>query len=375
MNNPFILEPNVPKEFFCDRQEEQNAMLYDLTNRANITLISPRRYGKTGLIFRVFDEIEHTIENTKCFYVDIYSSHDIDGFISLLTESVMKVLSKKRLIERFFNIIGAIRPTLSYDPFTNSTQVSYTFSSEVQKRQTLKSIFEFLDSQDYQSIIAIDEFQQIREYDNGDDMEAILRTYIQPLKNVHFVFCGSKKHIMTEMFTDARRPFYESTQCLHLKSIDHDIYKDFIIHNFKKGNIIISNDIVEMILDWTYGHTFYTQTLCHYLYRKCRKEVKMEDFYDITSMLLRQREDTFLEQRNLITKGQWQFLKAVAKEGILTKPTSSAFLQKYNFGGASIVTRMLNALIEKELILSTATAEGNTYRVYNVFLSRWLEKQ
>lgn len=375
MTNPFILEPHVPKELFCDRKKEQEMILYYLQNNANVTLISPRRYGKTGLIYRIFDELQATRNDLDCYYVDIYSSHNLEGFIALLTEAVMKALKKKAFVEKFLNILGAIRPTLSYDPFTNSTQVSYTFVNDTQKKQTLKSILDFLEGQKHKVVVAIDEFQQIREYSEDTDMEALLRTYIQPLQNVHFIFCGSKKHVMTNMFTDATKPFYESTQCLFLNPISHNVYKDFIREKFSDGGISIEDDVIDMILTWSYRHTFYTQTLCYHLFMKCRKKVEMKDFYEVASMILRQRENTFLEQRNLLTSGQWKFLTSLAKEGLLSKPTASNFITKYNLGSASSVTRILNALIEKEMILAETTVEGTVYRVYNVFLSRWLEMQ
>lgn len=375
MTNPFILEPHVPKELFCDREEEQKLMLYYLQNNANITLISPRRYGKTGLIYRVFDEIKTMHDDIDCYYVDIYSSHSLGGFVALLTEAVMKSLKKKAFIEKFLNVLGAIRPTLSYDPFTNSTQVSYTFVNDSQKTQTLKSILEFLEGQKHKVVVAIDEFQQIREYEDDVNMEALLRTYIQPLQNVHFIFCGSKKHVMTNMFTDATKPFYESTQCIFMEAISHDVYKDFIRDMFAMGGKEIGNDVIEMILDWSYRHTFYTQTLCYHIYMRSRKMVDVKDFYEAVTMILKQRESTFLEQRNLLTAGQWKFLVALAKEGVLSKPNSSAFLNRHNLGSASAATRMLNSLMEKELILSETSLEGTTYRVYNVFLSRWLAMQ
>ena len=375
MTNPFVLEPHVPKELFCDRKKEQEQLLYYLQNNANVTLISPRRYGKTGLIYRVFDEIKQSTEDIDCYYVDIYSSHSLEGFISLLTEAVMNSMKKKAFIEKFLHMLGAIRPTLSYDPFTNATQVSYTFVNEQQKQQTLKSIMEFLEQQEHRVVVAIDEFQQVREYGEKTNMEALLRTYIQPLQNVHFIFCGSKKHVMMNMFTDATRPFYESTQMIFLEPIDHDVYKNFIHEQFTKYGRTIQDDVIDMILQWTCCHTFYTQTLCYHLFMRCRKKIEMRDLYETANAILQQRVSTFLEQRSLLTTGQWQYLTAVAKEGTLLQPTSAKFLSKYKLGSPSAAQRMLEALLEKEMILKNTTLEGNTYRVYNVFLMRWLEKQ
>ena len=81
----------------------------------------------------------------------------------------------------------------------------------------------------------------------------------------------------------------------------------------------------------------------------------------------------FLERRNLLTDKQWQFLKAVAKEGSVEQPTAGGFLNKYRLGTAAAVKRIVASLTEKELLLETLSLEGKSYCVYNVFLSRWLE--
>ena len=76
VKNPFILAPYVSKELFCDRKEEMDNILQYLRNGRNITLISPRRLGKTGLIYRVFDEIKTDGAEFDTIYVDI--SHPVD---------------------------------------------------------------------------------------------------------------------------------------------------------------------------------------------------------------------------------------------------------------------------------------------------------
>ena len=68
--NPFILIPYKEKELFCDRKNELNNLVAMVQNNENITLISPRRYGKTGLIYRLFDEIETQGLNIATYYIE-----------------------------------------------------------------------------------------------------------------------------------------------------------------------------------------------------------------------------------------------------------------------------------------------------------------
>lgn len=375
MNNPFALVPYISKDLFCDREKEMNLIIDYLTNGSNVTLISPRRYGKTGLIYRVFDEIkERKIDINTC-YVDIYSADSIESFIKLLAEAVVAKLEKKTAIRKFFQLIGGIRPLLSYDPITGSPEISITFDTEQEKHFTLRSIFNYLENQDKKTIVAIDEFQQIRNYESVN-MEALLRSYIQPLKNVQFLFCGSRKHLMTEMFADARSPFYESTRCIYLNKIDREKYADFIKKMFAKGKKDISEETINYILDWTRIHTFYTQSLCNHLFIKSKKNIELTDVLASCEQILKENEDTYMQWQNLLTADQWRYLKAVAKEGSLTQPNASDFLQKYKIGAPGNSQRLLKSLIDKELILDTTDADGNrSYCVYNVFLSKWLEKK
>lgn len=370
MRNPFVLEPYVTKELFCDRQIETENMINLLQNGANITLISPRRYGKTGLIYHVFDNLKEAGSHS-CFYVDIYSSQCLDDFINLFTEAIVEILNSTSLIKKFFSYLSGFRPVLKYDPVSGKPEITFAHENEKQKQMTLKAILNYLENQDRPVVVAIDEFQQIREYEEVN-MEALLRTYIQPLHNVRFIFCGSKKHTMSNMFTDEHSPFYESTELIFLDRIDEGVYKSFIRLMFSNAHREISDDALDTIISWTLRHTYYTQNLCNRIYAGGKKHIDIKEVNKAITQILKQREGAFLERRNLLTKGQWQYLKAVAKEGTLTQPSSGGFLNKYKIGTASVSKRMLSALIDKELILENTTLEGTEYRIYNVFFMRWL---
>ena len=174
--NPFILEPYRSKAYFCDRESETQEILSGLENGRNITLISPRRLGKTGLIYRVFDEIQASGRNWLTIYADISSSQNLEDFIHLLAEAVASRLEKKSRIQTFLRTLGGIRPLISYDPLNGQPQISLTYRSEDEKRWTLKSLLGYLDNLGEPVVVAIDEFQQIREYPDTP-MEALLRDF------------------------------------------------------------------------------------------------------------------------------------------------------------------------------------------------------
>ena len=372
MENPFVLRPYESAELFCDREKETRDIIDDLQNGIHVTLISPRRYGKTGLVYHVFDELAKKRRSMTLCYCDIYSADNLEDFVKLLSESIVSTVKAEPTLKKFFSFFSGIRPLVSYDPVSGSPQVSITYQNDGQKLSTLKSIFDFLGSQKKTFVFAFDEFQIIRNF-KGVNMEALLRTYIQPLKNVRFVFCGSQKHIMTDMFVNEKSPFYESTHIVYLDKIQPDIYGAFIKKLFGMGSRRIDDDALEFILEWTRCHTFYVQYLCHRLFRDGGKKITLSDVRLSCAEILREGMNGFLERRNLLTDKQWQFLKAVAKEGSVVQPTAGSFLNKYKLGTAAAVKRIVTSLVEKELLLETLSLKGKNYCVYNVFLSRWLE--
>ena len=370
-DNPFILEPYLSQEYFCDREAETEQIITLLENGSDITLISPRRLGKTGLILHVFDCLAKAGRDYKMLYADISASSSIEDFISILSGSIVGALSTRQKISRFFSHLGAVRPLVSYDPITGAPQVSFFYASENEKKTTLKQLLDYLENCGQTVILAIDEFQQIREYE-GVNMEAVLRSHIQHLHNVRFIFCGSKKHIMADMFANAKRPFYESTSTVPLLKLSRNVYAAFIEKLFALGEKRVAPEALDFIMDWTRTHTFYTQKLCNQVYAYSGSTVTLADVRKAACDILASNLYNFLEIKRLVTPSQWKVLRAIAKEGEVCHPTSSYFTQKYKIQGPSVL-RALDSLVDKELVLSEVSDERVSYSVYNVFFSRYLE--
>ena len=374
MDNPFIIKSYESKDLFCDREKELQLMLRNCVNQSDMTLISQRRMGKTGLILRLFDELKTTSPDIHTIYLDIFAWRNIDDFIKLLAEATMKSFPVKTSIgERLMKFIKSLRPQLSFDNITGEPQLQIAYQTAHEKEYTLRGLFDFLDSQEAPIVIAIDEFQQIRDYPE-QNMEALLRTYIQQMHNLTFIFCGSKKHLMADIFTNEKKPFYASTSFVSLSKIDEAPYTAFIRRLFNERQRNITSEAIQFILTWTRRHTYYTQQLCHTIYANGKQSVDLEEVKLACNQLMQQSEAVYLQYRQMLTDKQWDYLIAIAKEESVQQITASAFLKRHKIGTPSVSRRLADALCEKGLLNDDSTLDGTLYSLSDVFLSHWMER-
>lgn len=370
--NPFLINGYISPEYFCNREEETKTLIENISNNANTTFFALRRLGKTALIQHVF----HLLRNKKhieCIYLDIYATRNLKEFTNQLANSIYKVFPENRTIgKKFWEAIKLFRPIISVDTMTGSPELSLDITQPKQYEKTIPQLLQFLDDQKMKTVIAIDEFQQILTYPEKN-VEALLRTVIQQLKNVNFIFCGSNQAMMHELFNSAKRPFYASTKTVHLKKIDKNRYADFIKTHFEKNKFKINDNEIDYILEYTNYYTYYTQYLCHQLFLGDQTNINTDTILATIGKILKGNEGTYFQYRNLITSAQWNLLKAIAVEETVIQPYSKQFINKHSLGSSAMVKRGIESLIQKEMIYYNAGVEQPYYEVYDKFLMRWLQ--
>jgi len=368
--NNFVLGHYVSPEYFCDRQKETERIIESVKNERNINIISHRRMGKTGLIFHVLHLLSKE-KTYKTIYIDLLNTQNIDDFINeFASVSLNKLQSKsQKVLKQFASIVKGVRPSLSINPYTGVPEVNIELQKNYAPNMSIQELFQFLDSQNQRIIIAFDEFQQILNYPENN-IEALLRKHIQQTKNISFIYSGSQKHLLSSMFSDHSRPFYQSAEFLFLDKIPAHQYQEFIIDNFKKGKQKIEKEEVDLILQLTKRHTYYVQFLCNRIFSLAQKNISKELIYKTMDDILYENRAIYYTYEKMLSKGQFALLKAIAKEDKLQKPTSKEFLHRHGLPTPSSVKRALQALIDKELIYE----ENGIYEVYEVFLSRYLER-
>lgn len=228
---------------------------------------------------------------------------------------------------------------------------------------------DYLASSEKRCYIAIDEFQQIAEY-SEKGVEALLRSYIQFLPNVNFIFADSKQHVMQEMFASSKRPFYLSTQLLTIGTINLEEYANFAIGHFAKHNLQLPREVFDAVYGRFGGHTWYIQNMLNRLY-SYSKDVEMDSVTYAMEQIVAEQSYLYAVLLKAYSAGHVRLLKAIAQEGCVKEVLAGDFISKHRLKAASSVRYALKKLIENELVYQTADG----YIIYDRFMGEWLRKQ
>lgn len=369
--NPFLTTGYAGNEYFCDRVNETNTLKNLLLNGNNVVLMSPRRIGKTGLLYHCFDQPEIK-ENYHTFIIDIYATKNVEDLIFEMGRSIVRTLKPRgqKAIERFLEVVSALRPGVTFDVMGNATW-SLGIDKPLSPEFALEQIFDYIKQSDKHCLIAIDEFQQITYYPEKN-IEAILRTYIQQCTNANFVFSGSERHLLSEMFNSPARPFFSSTSTLPLHILPLDKYSEFVVRHFAKAGKSMPHNIIATLYERFEGVTWYMQKVFNQLF------MTMQDGEVCTLNMLDQTIDDIINSYSSnyadllyqLTPRQKQLLIAINREGKARELTSSRFIKKHHLSTASTIQVAQKSLLEKQLI----TQNLGIYEVYDKFMSLWINK-
>ena len=368
-DNPFVYKGYEGPSYFCDRERETEQMVGALRNGRNLTVISPRKIGKTGLIKHVFHRIKETNKDAICIYIDIFATQNLYDFVQVFGATIIEeaVKREKSLMVKAFDTFKAWRPVLSYDSLTGLPTVSVSIEPS-REEHTLKSIFDHIEKLKKEVYVAIDEFQQIANYPEKG-VEALLRSHIQ-FSHAGFIFSGSRQHLMAEMFNSPKRPFFQSTEFVNLQPLSETIYYEFSRHFFEKRKGNLSEEVFHDVYQRFSGHTWYVQFVMNRLYETTKRADSIEQSNQVILSVVDTLAPQYEIMMTLLTTNQVNLLKAIAKEHKIAKPQSLEFVNKHNLSSPSSVKTALDVLVDKELVYP----EKDGYVVYDRFLAIWLQR-
>jgi hypothetical protein len=337
-----------------------------------MALISPRRLGKTDLIHHCFAQ-PVIAKKYYTFVIDIYATNSLADFVDVLGQAILEKLKPlgRKVWESFYNSLHSIQQQISFDINGNPVW-GIGLGAYVNPSTTLDEIFNYLSTADKPCLVAIDEFQRIMDYPKGQNVEAALRTHIQRCPNATFLFSGSKRHLMSEMFMSPSRPFYQSVITMGLNPISEEKYAAFAERLFAEGGKSLAPDVTHEVYSRFDGITFCLQRVMNVLFLMTGKgeECHINMLNDAIDYILDLSSEHYEMLYSQLSEKQRGVFLAIATERRVKGIASGQFVRKYRLQSVSSVISAVKGLLEKDFITQT----DNLYYVYDRFFQLWVER-
>ena len=338
-----------------------------------MALISPRRLGKTDLIHHCFSQPEIK-DKYYTFIIDIYATNSLADLVDLLGQQILEVLKPlgRKVWEKFYQSIRSIQQQISFDINGNPVW-GIGLGAYSNPKVTIEEIFSYLSIADKPCLVAIDEFQKITEYPEAQKVEALLRTHIQRCNNAVFLFSGSKRHLMAEIFMSPARPFYQSVITMGLSPIPEERYVEFAEKQFSKFGKTLAPGVAHEVYQRFDGVTFCLQRIMNLLFltTEAGGTCTLDMIDDAIDYIVNLSNEHYSMMFSQMSEKQRNVFLAIVSEGKAKEVFSGKFIRKHRLLSVSSVTSAIKGLLDKDLI----TKEDNYYYIYDHFFKLWLTKQ
>ena len=373
MYKPFNYGRLTKDDYFTNRDKESKWLEQQINNGINCMLISPRRWGKSSLVWSTVKRMK--IKNKKrifCF-IDLYNVRTEQDFLQLYSSAIIKAASNSfedavRNVRNFFKqLLPAVN--ISPDP---ATELELTFNWKDLK----KNISEVLNlpekiarQKNAEIVVCVDEFQNISFIEDGLAFQKKLRAHWQTHQQVTYLLYGSRRHLMMEFFTKSSMPFYKFGEILFLEKIEAIHWIPFIQKRFKVTGKNISEPLAGEIARQMDNHPYFVQQLAQAVWQQAGKKANAADINDAIENLLDQYTILYQKETDMLTNYQLNFLKALCDK--VTSFNSHAVLQEYNLGTSANISRVKAALQNHEII----DILGKTVSFNDPLFEVWLMKR
>jgi len=362
--NPFVIVGYDGPDYFCDRLRETSKMVEAIENDRNLTLIAPRRYGKTGLIHHVLNSVSPSY---KTIYLDVFATRNLSEFTKMFAAAIVGALDSPvdRTLSSVARFFKSCRPTVT--PQENGMPKFSFDIAPSEAETTLGEAFDYLKEHRQPVVIAIDEFQQILEYPEKGT-EALLRGYIQDVPWARFIFAGSRHHLMGEMFLSAKHPFYQSTDILSLDVIEQTAYMSFARRHFETDGQPFDPKAFDALYARFSGVTWYVQSVLNRIWLRGEGLTQPRQTEEVVADMVADRALLFRDLYVSQNDAAQMLLSAIAADGEAHGIYSGDFLKRHQLTSSSTIRSALSSLVDADLVYRTETG----YVVYDRLFGEYL---
>jgi hypothetical protein len=344
----------------CNRKDEREDLKNSLRSGRHTWLWARRRMGKTSLIEQVLSELRRARPALPSVKLDLNVVHDAesleerirDGAARLGVAMMPRGRKHRAAMSKAFS---RFRPEFS----VGAMGVSMSLSKPEAIVPGISEVLMALDSAaamyDRRAVLVMDEFQQITSLTYGGTkftLEGAIRHAVERARNITYVFSGSERRLLQDMFEQPDRPLYRHCEKMTLTRIDAAHYQRF----FDKASTArwgqrFPGELTDTIMRVTRRHPYYVNALCSRLWDRTAQPT-VEDIAPVWQHIAEQDEAIVSHLVRNLSATQRAMLVGIALAGSIEFPTGREFLESIRLS-ASTGNVAKDVLEENDLIRYT----------------------
>lgn len=364
--NPFKYGIVVSGKDFCGRRELLKQLKGHMESSQNVVLFGERRIGKTSLVC----EAVRRSRGSRLLYIDLLGIKSVDTLCRSILRSCVMLERQSGMLEKVIKTLSHLRPSFSIDPITAMPTVSFDASIEM-RANSIPEVLTIIESMHKKKrlVVVLDEFQDILNIKDDQETLALLRSKIQFQADIPYLFVGSIRHKMDEIFTHHDSPFFKSAIPISIDPIPYDEFSTFLTIKFAEGRRSVPPEILKKIFQIADNIPGDIQQTCEALWNVSSEGEIMGDGHlkQGLELIFSREQKSYENYMNLLTHIQQKSLRAVALEGG-KRIFSVLFLKSAGFNNPSSVRKAVKRLMELNILYESA----GEYKFINPFFRAWL---
>ena len=366
MKNPFKYGCVVSGENFCERPELAEKLAGFVRSGQNVVIQGERRMGKTSLVRETIGRMR----GIRLVYVDLLGVCDVADLCGRMAEAMAETDRSLPFYRKLGKMLSKLRPTVSVDPESGLPVFSLdriAAGASGSLDAILSAVAE--EARRRRLCVVFDEFQDILGMEDGKRTLAVMRGKIQLDASTAYIFLGSVRNKMTDIFWNPDSPFYHSAAALPVGEIPYDDFYGFARKKFKAGGRELPREAFDAIFESAQRIPGYVQELCDAIW-DCTDDgdiVREGEIREgLNGVFARERDhyEIFMERLTPIQRKVVSALALHGGKGVY----SGTFIANAQVSGVGAMRRSIAKLISEKLVYRY----NDEYKFFNPFFAQWL---
>lgn len=367
MINPFVFGRIVTGADFCSRPDAERDLRSCLASGRNTLILGPRRVGKSSLIFQACSHRPAP----RLIYAQLWAVKSLEDLAARLVRAIATSSATPSWLQRAGGLLSALRPKIEFDPMTGAPSLTIA-SGSVSSPREIHGVFDALESlsASRRLVVALDEFQDVALLPDSAALIGEIRSRVQRQPGVTYVFAGSVRHRLEELFTAPSSPFFKAVEVLEVGGLNDALFEAYLRERFDRGRRRADDAFLGSVLDVADRIPSDVQQLCSSIWEVTaeRRVLEAADLHAGLDRLVAGRRGTYEAMVHPLTDVQMRVLRTTARRGGHA-PQSRDFLEESGVRLPASVRRALLRLVDLEILYD----DRGIWRFFDPFFRAWLQ--